>query len=157
MCRLYPPVTVPNRMCFPLSKTEEQCRAFSATDCIFTSCCILDCFVQCETASFQGHIPIFALNFQWQYRHLVRDRAGKIIEGSEVWTTVWCSVCGCFCFVFSFLFEFNPAHFVSCARPPEQSSLKNGQGVVIVRRDIESDVFNWKVVDLKTWATLALL
>jgi hypothetical protein len=42
-------------------------------------------------------------------------------------------------------------------RPHEQSSLKNGQGVVIVRRDIESDVFNWKVVDLKTWATLALL
>lgn len=62
-----------------------------------------------------------------------------------------------FCFVLSFLFEYNPAHFVSCARPHEQSSLKNGQGVVIVRRDIESDVFNWKVVDLKTWATLALL
>lgn len=93
VCVTDPLVTVSNRMRFPLDQTEEQRHAFRITDCIFILCCILDCFVQCETASFQGHIPIFALNFQWQYRHLVRDRAGKIIEGSEVWTTVWGSVC----------------------------------------------------------------
>lgn len=60
-------------------------RVTSITECISAVYCVcFACLLQCETASFQGHIPIFALNFQWQYRHLVRDRAGKIIEGSEV-------------------------------------------------------------------------
>ena len=43
------------------------------------------------------------------------------------------------------------------ARLAAQSTLKTGGGVVIVRRDLESDMFNWKLVDLRTWHHQALL
>ena len=76
-----------------------------------------------------------------QYRHMIRDQAGNIVEGSEVLVK------------FVSFVRFYLLMALLCS----QSTLKTGGGVVIVRRDLESDVFNWKIVDLRTWHHQALL